>query len=51
MLDGPNGWKEAEDKSLVIGPQLQIDLCESGRRHRHIGGLWEGGQRCPGGGE
>jgi len=48
MLDGPNGWKEAEDESLVIGPQLRIDLCESGRHHRHVGGLWEGGRRCPG---
>ena len=51
MLDSLNGRKEVEDEGPVIGPQLQIDLCGSGRHHRHIGGLWEGGQRCPGGGE
>jgi len=51
MLDGLNGRKEVEDEGPVIGPQLQIDLCRSGRHHRYIGGLWEGGRRCPGGGE
>jgi len=50
MLDGLNGWNEVEDEGPVIGPQLRIDLCGSGRHHLHIGGLWEGGRRCPGGG-
>jgi len=51
MLDGLNGWKEVEYEGLAIGPQLRFDLCGSGRHHRHVGGLWEGGRRCPGGGE
>jgi len=51
MLDGLNGWKEVENEGPVIGPQLWIDLCGSRKHHLHIGGLWEGGRRCPGGGE
>ena len=50
-MDSLNGQKEVEDEGPVIGPQLRIDLCRSRRHHWCTGGLWEGGRRCPGGGE
>jgi hypothetical protein len=46
LLEGLEGWEEAQDEGLVVGPHDWVDTYRSQRHHgrRHIGGLRENGQ-------